>query len=69
MDYIKKMSEYVGKKVDSLTYMGIEGKKPKNYPISPLIDINWKEILRLELLVQVMEMRFLCLVAIEPLVF
>ncbi len=45
MDYIKKMSEHVGKKLDSLTYMGIEGKKPKNYPISNLIDINWKEVL------------------------
>jgi len=43
--YVEKMQEYVGKKVDSLTYMEIEGKKPKNYPISNLIDIDWKEVL------------------------
>jgi acid phosphatase (class A) len=43
--YVEKMQEYVGEKVDSLTYMGIENKKPKNYPISDLIDINWKEVL------------------------
>ena len=45
MNYIEKMQEYVGNNVDSLTYMGIENKKPKSYKISPLIDINWKEIL------------------------
>jgi len=43
--YLEKMQEYVGEKLDSLTYMGIENKKPKNYPISDLIDINWKEVL------------------------
>jgi len=45
MDYLEKMQEYVGNNVDSLTYMGIENKKPKSYKISPLIDINWEEIL------------------------
>ena len=45
MDYIRKMEEYVGTNIDSLTYMGIEGKKPKTYKISPLIDINWQEVL------------------------
>lgn len=45
MDYMKKMEEYVGTNIDSLTYMGIEGKKPKTYKISPLIDINWQEVL------------------------
>ena len=45
MDYLKKMSQHIDKKVNSLTYMGIENKKPKKFKISPLIDINWNEIL------------------------
>ena len=45
MDYLEKMQDFVGEKLDSLTYMGIEGKKPKSYKVSPLIDINWKEVL------------------------
>jgi len=45
MDYIRKMEEYVGTNIDSLTYMHVEGKKPKTYKISPLIDINWQEVL------------------------
>lgn len=45
MDYLEKMQDFVGEKLDSLTYMGIEGKKPKSYEVSPLIDINWKEVL------------------------
>lgn len=38
-------NDFVLDNVDSLTYMGLVNKKPKKYTVSPLITIDWKEVL------------------------